>query len=172
MLKPYLTVTYGCRSSLASRPGATNGQEVPPTMDLGEWFNRRAKNMNQGIGSSADPIISLDLAGPAHGKPGFYNWDYHNFGPRLAVAWSPGASGGFWKRLLGGSGQTTMRAGFGIVYDRVGEGLLTTFDNRGSFGLSTSLTNKNGCETLERAPRLTDVNVVPNFDASGNPILD
>jgi hypothetical protein len=30
-------------------------------MNLGDWFNLRAKNMNQGIGSSADPIISLDL---------------------------------------------------------------------------------------------------------------
>jgi hypothetical protein len=171
-IKPNLTVTYGLRYSLSSPPWETTGVEVAPTMNLGDWFNLRAKNMNQGIGSSADPIISLDLAGPAHGKPGFYNWDYHNFAPRLAVAWSPGASGGFLKRLLGGSGQTTMRAGFGIVYDRVGEGLLTTFDKRGSFGLSSSLTNKNGCETLDKAPRLTDVNVVPNLDATGNPILD
>jgi hypothetical protein len=171
-IKPNLTVTYGLRYSLSSPPWETNGVQVAPTMNLGDWFNLRAQNMNQGIGSSNDPVISLDLAGPAHGKPGFYNWDYHNFGPRIGVAWAPGASGGFWKRLLGGSGQTTIRAGFGIVYDRVGQGLLTTFDKRGSFGLSTSLTNKNGCETLDRAPRLTDVNVVPNFDASGNPILD
>jgi len=170
--KPNLTLTIGLRYSLASPPWETNGVEVAPTMDLGDWFNLRAKNMNQGIGSSADPIISLDLAGPAHGKPGFYNWDYHNFAPRLAVAWAPGASGGFLKRLLGGSGQTTLRAGFGIVYDRVGQGLLTTFDKRGSFGLSTSLTNTNGCETLDSAPRLTDVNVIPNLDTSGNPILD
>jgi len=171
-IKPNLTVTYGLRYSLSSPPWETNGVQVGPTMNLGDWFNLRAQNMNQGIGSSADPVISLDLAGPAHGKSGFYDWDYHNFSPRLAVAWSPGASGGFWKRLLGGSGQTTIRAGFGIVYDRVGQGLLTTFDKRGSFGLSTSLTNKNGCETLDKAPRLTDVNVIPNLDAAGNPILD
>jgi hypothetical protein len=171
-VKPNLTVTYGLRYSLPSPPWETNGLEVAPTMNLGDWFNLRASNMNQGIGSSADPLVSLALSGPAHGKPGYYNWDYHNFAPRLAVAWAPSASGGFWKRLLGGAGQTSIRAGFGIVYDRVGQGILSTFDWRGSFGLSTELINTNGCETLNTAPRLTDVNVIPNLDAMGNPILD
>jgi carboxypeptidase family protein len=171
-VKPNLTLTYGLRYSLFSPPWETNGVEVTPTMNLGDWFNQRAQNMNRGIGSFADPVVSLDLSGPAHGKSGFYDWDYHNFGPRLAVAWAPNASGGFWKRLLGGSGQTSIRAGFGIVYDRIGQGLLATFDKRGSFGLSTTLTNTNGGETLSAAPRLTDVNTIPNLDALGNPILD
>jgi carboxypeptidase family protein len=171
-VKPNLTLTYGLRYSLAPPPWETNGLEVTPTMNLGDWFNQRAQNMNKGIGAFADPVVSLDLSGRAHGKSGFYDTDYHNFGPRLAVAWAPGTSGGFWKRLLGGAGQTTIRAGFGIVYDHIGQGLLSTFDRRGSFGLSTQLTNTNGGETLTAAPRVTDVHVVPNLDASGNPILD
>jgi len=169
--KPNLTVTYGLRYELSSPPWETNGVEVAPTMNLGDWFNLRAQDMNKGIGSSADPVISLDLAGPAHGRPGLYNWDYHNFGPRIAVAWAPSASGGFWKKLLGGSGQSTVRAGFGIVYDRVGQGILSTFDKRGSFGLSTSLTNTNGGENLSTAPRLTDVNTIPTLDLQNNPIF-
>ena len=170
-VKPSFTVTYGLRYSLFSPPWETNGVQVAPTMNLGDWFNLRGQNMNQGIGSSVDPVISLDLAGPAHGKPGFYDWDYHNFGPRIAVAWSPSASGGFWKRLIGGAGQSSIRAGFGIVYDHVGQGLLSTFDKRGSFGLSTQLTNTNGGETLTTAPRLTDVNTIPTVDMSNNPIF-
>jgi hypothetical protein len=65
-----------------------------------------------------------------------------------------------------------VRAGFGIVYHRVGQGILSTFDKRGSFGLSTSLTNSNGSEDLTTAPRLTtDVNTIPILDSSGNPIF-
>jgi len=171
-IKPSLTVTYGLRYSLSSPPWETNGVQVAPTMNLGDWFNLRAQNMNQGIGSSNDPVISLDLAGPAHGKAGFYNWDYHNFGPRIGVAWAPSASGGFWKKLLGGAGQSTVRAGFGVVYDRVGQGVLSTFDKRGSFGLLSQLTNSNGGEDLTTAPRLTtDVNTIPTVDNVGNPIF-
>lgn len=170
-VKPNLTLTYGLRYSLLSPPWETNGVEVTPTMNLGDWFNLRAQNMNKGIGAFADPIVSLDLSGPANGKPGFYNWDYHDFGPRLAVAWSPDASGGLWKKLFGGAGKTSVRAGFGIVYDRIGQGLLATFDKRGSFGLSTSLTNTNGGETLSTAPRLTDVNTIPTTDLANNPIF-
>jgi Carboxypeptidase regulatory-like domain/TonB dependent receptor len=170
-VKPNLTFTYGLRYSLFSPPWETNGVEVTPTMNLGDWFNLRAQNMNQGLGAFSDPVVSLDLSGPANGKPGFYDWDYHNFGPRIAVAWAPNPSGGFWKRLLGGAGQSSIRAGFGIVYDRIGQGLLATFDKRGSFGLSTSLTNSNGGETLSTAPRLTDVNTIPTLDRSNNPIF-
>jgi hypothetical protein len=170
-VKPNLTLTYGLRYSLFSPPWETNGLEVTPTTNLGDWFSLRAQDMNQGIGSFADPVISLDLAGPAHGKSGFYNWDYHNFGPRVAVAWSPSPSGNLWKKLIGSAGQTSIRAGFGIVYDRIGQGLLSTFDRRGSFGLSTELTNTNGGETLSTAPRLTDVNTVPTTDMLNNPIF-
>ena len=170
-VKPNLTVTYGLRYSLFSPPWETNGLQVTPSVNLSDWFKLRARNMNQGIGAFADPIVSFDLSGPAHGKPSFYNWDYHNFAPRLALAWSPNASDGFWKSLFGNAGQTSIRAGFGIVYDRVGQGLLSTFDRHGSFGLSTSLTNSNGSEDLSSAPRLTDVHVIPMVDRLGNPIF-
>ena len=46
-------------------------------------------------------------------------------------------SGGFWKRLLGGSGQISIRVDFGIVYERIGQGLHSAFDEWASFGLST-----------------------------------
>jgi hypothetical protein len=29
---------------------------------------------------------TLDLAGPANGKKGFYEWDQNNFGPRVSAA--------------------------------------------------------------------------------------
>src|SRR5438046_10431998 len=58
-----------------------------------------------------------------------------------------------------------------MIYALIGAGLLNTFDQNGSFGLSTGLTNPAGVESLECAPRLTDVHVIPtnaiNDAASG-----
>jgi hypothetical protein len=168
-IKSNLTFTFGLRYSLFSPPWETNGLEVTPTMSLGDWFSLRGQHMLQGMGSFADPPVTFDLAGPANGKPSFYNWDYHNFGPRIAVAWSPNASAGLLKSLFGGPGKTSIRAGFGLVYDRIGQGLLTTFDRRGSFGMSTSLTNLAAVETLATAPRLTSLTTIPTKDFAPAP---
>jgi carboxypeptidase family protein len=167
-LKTNLTITYGLRYSLFPAPYETNGVEAVPTINLGQWFNTRAQNMSQGIGSWADPLVSFDLGGAANNRAGFYSTDYHNFGPRLGVAWSPGYSDGLLKDVFGGPGKSSVRAGFGIVYDRVGQGLLSTFDRRGSFGLSTLLTSPNGLETLATAPRITSLTTIPTTDLNGN----
>jgi len=36
---------------------------------------------------------------------------YRNFGPRIGFAYSPEAQGGFWRKLLGGPGNSSIRAG-------------------------------------------------------------
>jgi hypothetical protein len=41
---------------------------------------------------------------------------YHNFGPRLGLAYSPDAGGGLLGKLLGGPGKTSVRAAFGMYY--------------------------------------------------------
>jgi hypothetical protein len=170
-IKPNLTVTYGLRYSLFSPPWETNGLQVAPDTNLTDWFNLRAQNMAQGIPSNAAPLLSFNLAGPANGKPGFYNWDYKDFGPRLAAAYSPGASDGLLKALFGGPGKTSIRAGAGIVYDRLGPALLATFDQSGSFGLSTGLTNTAGTVSPTTAPRITGLNVIPTAGTDGTVIF-
>jgi hypothetical protein len=50
---------------------------------------------------------------------------YGNFGPRVGLAYSPSASQGILHRLLGGSGKTSIRAGFGIYYTAI-EGYATS----------------------------------------------
>jgi len=47
---------------------------------------------------------------------------YNNFGPRVGLAYSPHASGGALGKLLGGGGQTSIRAAFGVYFN--------TFENR------------------------------------------
>jgi hypothetical protein len=41
---------------------------------------------------------------------------YDNFAPRVGLAYSPSAQGGFLGKLLGGSGQSSIRAAYGIFY--------------------------------------------------------
>ena len=52
-----------------------------------------------------------------------------------------------------------------MVYDRIGAGLLDTFDRRGSFGLSTGITAPSPSATT--APRLTGLNTLPQFEQDG-----
>ena len=98
-------MTYGLRYSLYSPPWETNGLEVAPTINLGDWFSQRNQHMLQGLPSSQDPLVSFALAGPANGKDGLYKWDYHNFAPRLGLAYSPRPSGG-WRRPPSGTSNT------------------------------------------------------------------
>src|SRR5207248_44362 len=127
-IKSNLTLTFGLRYGLFSPPWETNGLQVTPNVSLSDWFTQRGVGMSQGVPSSAAPRLSFNLGGPANGKPGFYDWDKKDFGPHFALAWSPDASGGLLKSLFGGPGHTTIRAGAGIVYDRLGPALLATFD--------------------------------------------
>jgi hypothetical protein len=169
-VKSNLTLTYGLRYSLFSPPWETSGTEVAPTLSLGQWFKSRGQNMLNGIGSTADPTITFDLAGAANGRKGYYNWDYKNFAPRLAFAYSPRPEWGWLKSLVGSGDKTVIRGGFGMVYDRVGSGLLNSFDRFGSFGLSTQISSPTVVD-FSTAPRVTGLNTIPLNDQSGTQIF-
>jgi len=53
-----------------------------------------------------------------------YNSDYRDFAPSFGFAWSLGAKDGWLKRILGEGGQTVLRGGYSIAYNRMG---LATF---------------------------------------------
>ena len=165
--KPNLTVNLGLRYSLFSPPWETTGTQVAPTFSMGQWFKRRQQDMLNGIPSNADPLVTFDLAGPANGKKGYYNWDYHNFAPKISFAYTPRPEGGWLKRLMGDGDKTVIRGGFGLAFDHIGPGLLASFDQYGSFGLSTNLTNS-VLPTASNAPRLTSLTSVPTtlFDGT------
>ena len=60
---------------------------------------------------------------------------YHNFSPRLGLAYSPSWDSGFLSTLTGGPGKTSIRAGFGLYYSAFED--LTQFQEIGDapFGL-------------------------------------
>lgn len=166
-IKPNFTVTFGLRYALLSPPWETTGLQVGPPFDMGQWFEQRGTNMRKGIPSNQDPMITFDLAGSANSRRGYYDWDKKNFAPHLAFAYSPRPHSNFFKRIFGEADKTSIRAGFGMVYDRIGAGLLSSFDRFGSFGLSTGLTNPAAIQTVDCAPRITNMNVIPTQDCTG-----
>jgi hypothetical protein len=157
-VSPNLTLTLGLRYSLFSPVWETSGLQVCPSPSLGKWFSARAAAGASGTPSSQDAPLQIDWCGAANGKRGYWNWDYKNLGPRIAFAWAPNKTEGFLSKLLGSGNRSSIRGGFGIVYDRFGQGIVDEF-NGNSFGLTTSLSNP--IQPLNSLPRLTSVNVIP-----------
>src|SRR5437879_3676128 len=84
-----------------------------------------------------------------------------NFGPRLAVAYSPGVRDGLVKAIFGGPGKSSIRAGMGMYYDHFGEGIVDGFSQFGSFGLTSTQAAPSNIYTPDDAPRYTGRNDVP-----------
>lgn len=47
--------------------------------------------------------------------------DYHNFAPRLGLAYSPSASSGILGKITGGPGKSSIRVGYGIFYTQTAD---------------------------------------------------
>jgi hypothetical protein len=118
-------------------------------------------------GQTYDPTIGLNISGQANGKAPYWAWDYKNLAPRFAIAWSPAADSGWVRKLTGGPGKLSIRAGAGIYYDHFGEGIVNTFDRNGSFGLTTLIDNPAGTQSVDTAPRFTDINTIPTMASAG-----
>ena len=159
---PNLTFTYGVRYTLLQPPYEANGNQVSPSVDMHQWFTNRWQNML--TGNVVQPDLTFDLSGQANGRKPYWNWNYKNFAPRFAVAYSPHAANGFWHKVFGDAGKSSIRAGYGLYYDHFGEGVVNTFDKQGSWGLTTTISNPAGILDVDTAPRfngLLGAGVIP-----------
>jgi len=164
-INPRLTVTYGLRWVLEAPPYETNGYQVAPCVEAAgggctnqnaaDWFNHSAQLAAQGQPANSAGEISFVLGGPANHGPGLWNWDHKNFSPRIAVAWAPDTGEGWVSKVLGKKDQFSIRGGYSIVYDHFGIPIVNSFDQHGSFGLSTDLGNPAGVVSPGNAPRFT-----------------
>jgi hypothetical protein len=164
-MKPNLTFTYGLRYSILQPPFETTGTQVAPTISLHDWFNQRS--ISAFNGQVFDPTIGFGLDGQANGKQPYWGYDYKDVAPRLAFAYSPRGESGLAKRLWGGPGKTSIRAGYGIYFDHFGEGITNTFDRNGSFGLTTSEVNPAGIQSVDGSARFSGLFNIPTASADG-----
>jgi hypothetical protein len=160
-----LTVTYGLRWVLEAPPYETTGYQVAPCIEnsyggcsnqnVNDWFNKSAALATAGLPANSAGEIGFILGGPENYGPGLWNWDHKDLSPRIAVAWAPDTGDGWASKILGKKDEFTIRGGYSIVYDHFGVPVVNSFDQNGSFGLSTRLGNSAGSVTVSDAPRFT-----------------
>ena len=106
-------------------------------------------------GHSEPARLDLRSFGAGQRKKPYWAWNYNNFAPRFAIAYSPHAASGFLHTLFGDAGKSSIRAGYGLYFDHFGEGVVNTFDRQGSWGLTTTISNPAGVNTVDTSPRFT-----------------
>jgi hypothetical protein len=159
-VRPNVSLTYGLNYQLMTPVTETNGQEVTPSVNMGNWFNLRALHATEGIPSNQDAAITFQPAGSVYGRSGLYSAQTKNFAPRFGLAWTPHPSSGWLKGLLG-EDKTVVRVGGGVYFDNFGPALALSYDQSGTFGLATTLQSSFGTLTAATAPRLTNINTIP-----------
>ena len=166
-LRTNLTLTYGLRYGLSRPVYETHGFQAAPTVNLGDFLQRRLDGAAAGTPLLED--ITVDLAGPANDKPNYYKWDKDNFQPRVAVAWTPNFSGGWKRKILGSDGDLVIRGGFAMLHDFLGQALATNFDTANTLGFSssTSISANQYNVTTRIAPQFSafgeNVRALPNI---------
>jgi hypothetical protein len=161
---PNLVVTYGARYSLLQPPFENTGNQVAPTVDMDQWFKTRGQQA--AMGNVVQPDLTFGLSGQANGGKPYWAWDYKNLAPRFAIAYSPHAASGFWHKVFGDAGKSSIRAGYGIYFDHFGEGVVNTFDRNGSWGLTSTFSNPAGVSTVDDSPRYTGLLGLANLPAA------
>jgi hypothetical protein len=120
--RPSLTVSYGLTYSWATPPEEKLDRIALVTdRETGEVFTAKgyleAKRKAALQGQVFNPTIGVrPIKDSSRDK--LFDTDYTNVGPRIAVAWNPSYQSGVLNHLLGDR-RSAVRAGFGIVYDRV-----------------------------------------------------
>ncbi len=59
------------------------------------------------------------------GKVAYNYGDFGGWEPRFGLAWTPGAQSGWIRKLTGGPGRASVRAGFGIFHNRIFQSIFT-----------------------------------------------
>jgi Carboxypeptidase regulatory-like domain len=171
-VRPNLTLMLGLRYGLGRPVYETNGFQVKPTVSLSNYFEQRQASAAQG--TPFNELITVDLAGPANGRAGFYPWDKNNFQPRIAVAWTPNFESGFLHKFFGQQGDSVLRGGFAMTNDHFGQQLAVQFDLNNTLGFSstTEIAANTYNVSTRPAPLFTgfgqDVRSLPGIPTPGN----
>ena len=100
---PHLTLNYGLRWEVST-----------------PWWEAHNELMTEAPGVQSKTFPGAPMGYVFAGDPGIARslapTRYNNFAPRIGLAYSPHAEGGFWSKLVGPPGQMSIRAAYGIYY--------------------------------------------------------
>ena len=162
-----LTLNYGLRWELNTpyydlgnrlqtfRPGQISKQYtcfLDPSIPTSQTLLTAGYNQNCNVTTvnPADPnfntssaVFPVGLVFPGDpGVPrGLTSTYYKSFAPRVGLAWAPGWTEGWLRKLTGGPGKTSVRMGWGIFYNPIEQLVLEQFSAEPPFGGSSSLSN-------------------------------
>lgn len=153
-VKPNLTVTFGMRHSILQTPYETHGQQVSPTVDTHEWFLKRGQAA--AAGNVFEDPLSFAPSGKANHAPGYWAKQKTNIAPRLALVYAPDT-------------HTSIRVGAGMYFSHFGQGIVNSFDQEGSFGLSNSVVSPADAYTFQDSPRFTGPHTIPPLAGCPSP---
>jgi hypothetical protein len=165
-----LTLTVGLRWTLLQPPAEAHGNQVGACVangsscspfSLTDYLNQSADQGRSGGAAINVPQLSFAPDGRFNGQPDFWKYDYRDFAPRVAVAWSPRFSGPWLSKVFGDSGKTSIRGGYGIYYSHFGAATVNAYNAAGSFGLSSQVQNVPGTVSVDSAPRFTGISDIP-----------
>jgi len=158
-----LSLNYGLRWQYYSVPYEVNGFETVPNIDFASMYRLRATAAAAGIsGDDAVSTVQYNFGGKANHAPGYFHPDWHDFAPRLGLAYNPAATSGFLGKLLGNR-KTVIRGGAGIVYDHTIMSAINFFNDQTSFVFGQSVPTVFG-GGLATDPRFTDLNTLPTLN--------
>ena len=116
-LKPNLTVNWGLRYELYRAPYEGQGKGLAPADGAASVFGISGSLFNPGVFTGSQTIIQNIGPGTAHPDIPLYHTDRNNFAPAVGFAWAVDSDQLKW--LTGGKGHSTVRAGYGIGYERM-----------------------------------------------------
>jgi len=121
-LRPNVTLNLGIRYELYKAPYEAQGKGLVPAGGAGAVFGISGTSFANGefqpgvFNGTPTTVVNI---GPGSPNPGgvFYHTDYNNFAPGVGFAWAVESEHLKW--LTGGKDQTSIRAGYGIGYQRL-----------------------------------------------------
>lgn len=120
-ITPSLNITAGLTYTIQTPPKDYNGLQTVLVDQSGaevvqrDFFQQRTREAE--AGRIFNPTLSY-IPIEQSKRSAIYDIDANNFGPRIAVAWNPGTSGGLLGALFGNK-KTVVRGGWGMTFDRV-----------------------------------------------------
>ncbi len=126
--KPNLTINAGLRYEIQLPFYALNNSYSMATIE--DIFGPTGMGSDLTVGSPVTGLGNLFKPGVLQGSPTMYemltadtaafNTDKNNFAPSIGVAWTTGAQSGLLRTIFGAPGDTVIRGGFNLAFQRGG----------------------------------------------------